>query len=324
MQSSAASSTSRQASLDPAIARAEVLLTHQGPVLLATSGEGSPHVAAVIAKRASCALGVPLKVISVIEPLAAADWFTAIAPVPAITFEDYVPERTQDVRGFLSKTALTMEPYELTVRYGSTVSEVGQMAREIGAGLLVVGAAPHVSGHRLLVGDVAARLLRAVKCSVVSALPPATTQFERVVAAVDFSPASVRAATTAMALMGKSGTLVLLFVRKPNPYLTADETRALATQRAEEVQRLERLRLMIAQLAPTGVEVESVSVVGDPAYSILGYVQEFNAQLVAVGTHGGGFLERLLIGSVADTVLHSAACSVLAAHAPPASEAFVV
>lgn len=55
---------------------------------------------------------------------------------------------------------------------------------------------------------------------------------------------------------------------------------------------------------------------GDAADMILGAAEENSADLIALGTHGRRGLDRLLSGSVAETVLRRAQCSVLVHHHP--------
>ncbi len=61
---------------------------------------------------------------------------------------------------------------------------------------------------------------------------------------------------------------------------------------------------------------------GDPADSILEAAQSEGADLIVVGSHGRGGLERALIGSVSDQVIRRAPCPVLVvrptAGGPPA------
>jgi nucleotide-binding universal stress UspA family protein len=54
--------------------------------------------------------------------------------------------------------------------------------------------------------------------------------------------------------------------------------------------------------------------VGDPADEILRLAEEREADLIVAGARGVSFLERLLVGSVADRLLKYADCSVLIVH----------
>ncbi len=61
---------------------------------------------------------------------------------------------------------------------------------------------------------------------------------------------------------------------------------------------------------------------GDPADQILKAAKDVNADLIVMGTHGSGGLTRLLMGSVAESVMRKAPCPVLTVrgqfHIPPA------
>jgi nucleotide-binding universal stress UspA family protein len=50
---------------------------------------------------------------------------------------------------------------------------------------------------------------------------------------------------------------------------------------------------------------------GSPAHAIVAYADEHQADLIVVGSHGRGTVSRLLLGSVAERVLHQARRSVL-------------
>lgn len=50
---------------------------------------------------------------------------------------------------------------------------------------------------------------------------------------------------------------------------------------------------------------------GSPESRIVETAEEMNADLIIVGSHGYGSWERLLLGSVSDSVVHHAPCSVL-------------
>ena len=55
---------------------------------------------------------------------------------------------------------------------------------------------------------------------------------------------------------------------------------------------------------------------GSPESRIVETAEEMRADLVVVGSHGYNRWERLLLGSVSDSVVHHAPCSVLVVRAP--------
>jgi nucleotide-binding universal stress UspA family protein len=63
---------------------------------------------------------------------------------------------------------------------------------------------------------------------------------------------------------------------------------------------------------PAQVTVDTATVRGDPASTLLSYTQQVGADMIAIGTQRHGLIERMLVGSVATKILRTARCSVLA------------
>jgi nucleotide-binding universal stress UspA family protein len=60
---------------------------------------------------------------------------------------------------------------------------------------------------------------------------------------------------------------------------------------------------------------------GDAAAEILRLAEETKCDLIAMGTHGRTGLERLVVGSVAETVMRKAHCPVLTVRSPSSAHA---
>lgn len=60
-----------------------------------------------------------------------------------------------------------------------------------------------------------------------------------------------------------------------------------------------------------GVPVERVQLDGSPAREIVRYAERSDCDLVVMGTHGRGGIDRLLLGSVAERVVRSSTVPVL-------------
>ena len=86
---------------------------------------------------------------------------------------------------------------------------------------------------------------------------------------------------------------------------TFDDIRALE---AEEGERLTRAAGQ--QIAAPSVTVETTVCEGDPRTTIVEVADDWNADLIVVGSHGRTGLNRLLMGSVAQSVVAHAHCSV--------------
>lgn len=64
------------------------------------------------------------------------------------------------------------------------------------------------------------------------------------------------------------------------------------------------------------VSVSNEMLVGSPESRIVETAEEWGADLIIVGSHGYNRWERLLLGSVSDSVIHHAPCSVLVVRNP--------
>jgi hypothetical protein len=76
---------------------------------------------------------------------------------------------------------------------------------------------------------------------------------------------------------------------------------------------------------PPGIAVQRILLQGDPATELLAFAASVNADLIATGSHGHGFVARMLVGSVTTRILRCATCNVLAVpHAAAMTKARVV
>ncbi len=62
-----------------------------------------------------------------------------------------------------------------------------------------------------------------------------------------------------------------------------------------------------------GVEVQKILKVGSPAETILNVAKSLNVHTIVVGSEGKKGLKRVLLGSVAESVVRNAECTVLVA-----------
>jgi nucleotide-binding universal stress UspA family protein len=60
-----------------------------------------------------------------------------------------------------------------------------------------------------------------------------------------------------------------------------------------------------------GVECQTKTVEGNPGDEIVDYAAKIGADLIVMGSHGHSGVRRLLLGSVAEKVLHRTPCPVL-------------
>lgn len=75
---------------------------------------------------------------------------------------------------------------------------------------------------------------------------------------------------------------------------------------------LETTKNAIAEIFKnTDLHIGTEVLIGTPESRIVETAEEFEADIIIVGSHGYNAWERLLLGSVSDSVVHHAPCSVL-------------
>lgn len=197
---------------------------------------------------------------------------------------------------------------------GAPHQEIAALAGEIGAGYIVVGA----SETEGLLGSTADRVIRKAACPVLAIRSETTFPPRRVEIAVDFSEISANALRQGLRLLERLGAPVTeteaLMVLAP--YETAGSLHFTRDQ----VQRfaVEELSRFLASNASPAMRPKLARVLtGSPRETILATLQDRQADLVVLGTHGRSGFERLMLGSVAAGVLHSATCNLLIV--PPAA-----
>jgi len=93
-----------------------------------------------------------------------------------------------------------------------------------------------------------------------------------------------------------------------------------ATERGEEGTDQSRLVALAGRLLEAGLTVHTELAAGDPATVIVRRAAELRASAIVMGTHGGRGLERLMLGSVAESVLHRAGRPVATVRGPRHAE----
>jgi nucleotide-binding universal stress UspA family protein len=149
------------------------------------------------------------------------------------------------------------------------------------------------------------------------------TTYQRILVPVDGSPLAEVVLPHAVALARRFGaTVELVRAYAPPPSLLAasaasalpgtgpvlDPGPFIAAGRQEAELYLEQLE---GRLRRAGVAVEHRRLDGAPGEAIAAESRRADVDLIAMTTHGRGGLGRLVLGSVADHVLHHAACPVL-------------
>ena len=130
----------------------------------------------------------------------------------------------------------------------------------------------------------------------------------------DFSETSEAAVKYAIALTKTFGAkLHLLHVSEKVQTDMATEFPLGLDGTLEEATR-ERLLKIITPLEQRDLKPEFEVRAGTPSVEILAYAKDRDIDLIVMGTHGRGFVGRVVMGSVAEKVVRHAPCPVLTVH----------
>lgn len=134
-------------------------------------------------------------------------------------------------------------------------------------------------------------------------------QFKKILMPTDFSESSNGAISLAGTLSKALGAeLVLAHVMEPaTAYVGSDIY--IATNEVDEEPLKARLEEMAK--AHPDLDIETRVTNGDVASAIIDLANEIKSDLIVMGTHGRTGIARMLMGSVAESVMRSAPCPVL-------------
>lgn len=130
---------------------------------------------------------------------------------------------------------------------------------------------------------------------------------------VDFSEQSEKAVMAAGTLAKATGACVHLLNAYLIPVESVGHGLAISHDYVEQFVKDSTAKLQeLAARRLEGVTVGSLLVLsGDPREVITEEAKRLEAEVIVMGTHGRRGLTRVLIGSVAETVVRTAPCSVL-------------
>lgn len=137
--------------------------------------------------------------------------------------------------------------------------------------------------------------------------------YDRILVPTDGSPASDPAIDHAVELASiHDATIHAIFVVNTASFVS------LPTESAWDgvAEMLERegetaLDAVVEAAEKRGVPVERVMLNGSPSHEVVRYAESEDCDLIVMGTHGRGGIDRLLLGSVTEKVVRSSTIPVL-------------
>ncbi len=278
-----------------------------GPILVAIDGRAGDTSACQVASMLADRLGGEVRVLGVLEPL------------PTVSFDVPVPvspEMTEAMRAELHERATTQvtgfsprgRTWPIEIRGGLPPVMIAARGHELDARVIVLGLGRHDLAHRLLGSEIALKVVRLADVPVLAVPPQLPKTAGRAVIGVDFSPASIRAARLALSLFPDLIAIDLVHVAPPvGPAVVATPWESAYGTELREAWP----RFVDALRAPSSVLLQTITMKGYPADSLVARATEVQADVIVVGSHGGECISRMIVGSVATGVLRAAHTKVL-------------
>jgi len=133
---------------------------------------------------------------------------------------------------------------------------------------------------------------------------------KHILACIDFSEHSTKALDEVGEYARANGSKVtLVFISDPQAFIPPQAILESASEADDAAHRAQLGKLRDQHLSDVPVEL---AVIPDhaPAKAICDYAEEHGVDLIVLGSHGRGGMERWLIGSVAERVVRHASCNV--------------
>lgn len=223
-------------------------------------------------------------------------------------------------------------PFEGRLAEGTNYQEIVREARSGQYDLVALGALGLGARRRSLIGSVCERVLRAVPGDVLVARD-GQPEAKGVMAAIDGSPNSYQALDTGLSLAtAMEEPVEVVSVYDPQFHIVAFErlAKVLSAEAAslfrfneqeqlhseiidKGLERLYRGYLRKAEdlASGRGLEAQATILAGKPFQKLADHVEERRPRLLVVGRFGQHATELSAIGSTAENLVRSAACSVL-------------
>ncbi len=163
--------------------------------------------------------------------------------------------------------------------------------------MIVIGKHGRSGLARLLMGEVAAKVIAHAPCKVLVVPKAARIEYRTILVATDGSSHSQAAASEAVAIAKRCGSRVI----------------ALSAMRdsTEQQEATSNVNKVVELAKKEGVEVEAVTPVGRSYDAIVETAGGRAVDLIVMGTYGKTGVKKLLMGSSTEKVIINAGCSVL-------------
>jgi len=286
--------------------------SQEGPVLLATKAFTGLDAPLAVARWLATREERELHVVSVLEqddPVSATE---GVTPPSQQCHDDERAALAARISRALTPYNGHGEPPHVEIVDGPSASGVVNAAQRCDARVIVIGTGKHEPIGRHVYGERALEIVSIADRPVLIVPREATAASLSVaVVAVDFSPASVRAARAVLPMLSQGGRLILVHVQsaagRPEER-TGWGNDAYGRRCADRFAHFQRQLPSIP-----GVGVETKFFRGDVVRTLLAYATMRDAGLIACGRLGHSLAAQIFVGSVSSALVRQATCPVLVA-----------
>jgi len=240
--------------------------------------------------------------------------FDALAPDLLEKMEEQAAGHVRGVKTRAEKEGLTCNAFVL--RSENAYLAIAEEAAKLKADLIVMGRRGRTGLKRLLMGSVAKRTIGHAPCNVLVVPRNAALACRTILVATDGSKYSETAAAEAVAMAKSCGSELIVVTAVHAESLAPLDVVSSQMQKdliaGVEIATAEKNIKFVRELAEKEqVKTSALTYAGNPAEVIIHAAEEKKADLIVVGSHGRTGIDRMLLGSVAERVIGTAACATL-------------
>ena len=292
-----------------------------GPVMLATKPFTGLDTPLAVARWLAAWEGRELHAVSVLE-----EEDGIATPIDAPTLPRRIHDEARTALAAVIRRELVGDDGEpdglqVDVLDGPSARTVVDAARACNARIIVVGSGRHARIGRIIYGERALDIVALADRPVLVVPGQAVAVSPSVaVVAIDFSPASLRAAHAVLPMLAPGARLIVVHVKTG---ATPKEEDAGWWNDVYERRCADRFAQFLRQLPrQSGVTFESKFLRGDVVSSVLDFAATQGAELIACGRLSHSLVERVFVGSVSSALVRHAPCPVLVAPERPGDAAW--
>ena len=280
-----------------------------GPIVVGVDVSPAAKGAAIVGQRLAQLTGEPCQLVHAVRD--------AWAPLVAVSVDPQVVDMQQlhlsvarhQVNELLQPAVTEKMREKLDVRFGPAAVVLQQAARDRHPGLMILGGKHHSTLERWLGGSTSLHVVRSAEIPVLitAGSPP---EFRRVLVAADLSRAAgptVALAERFARLVGAQLRVLTVFEPLPDlpgiPPMDPTEYFALAQETLERDVWPEVTTPGVEKFVRHGLVVET----------LLREATDWKADVLVVGSHGKGWAQRVLLGSVTERLINQLPASLLVA-----------